>query len=85
MRRGRAGHAQVGDHGRWLRWGSRRDAGRGISTKGTTMTELDVELSRTVAALVQRRHLQWQTWTATGTGATAWALLAAAVVVALVR
>lgn len=49
------------------------------------MTELDVELSRTVAALVQRRHLQWQAWATTGTGATAWALLAAAVAVLLVR
>lgn len=49
------------------------------------MTELDVELSRTVAAIVARRHGRWQAWATSGTCAAAWALLVAAVATLVVR
>ncbi len=49
------------------------------------MTELDVELSRTVASMVSRRHVRWQAWTTAGTWAAAWTLLAAAVAVVVLR
>ncbi len=56
-----------------------------VGTKGSMMTELDVELSRTVAAIVARRHGRWHAWAMNGTGAAAWTLLAASVVTVVLR
>lgn len=49
------------------------------------MNELDVELSRAVAAAVARRHGRWAAWATTGTTAAAWTLLVAAIATVLLR
>lgn len=49
------------------------------------MTELDVQLSRSVAAMVATRHHRRDAWTATGTLVGAWSLLLIAVATLLVR
>ena len=49
------------------------------------MTELDVQLSRTVAAMVAHRHERRDSWTTTGTLVGAWCLLLVAVASLLLR
>ncbi len=49
------------------------------------MTELDVQLSRTVAAMVATRHARRDSWAATSALVGAWGLLALAVASLLLR
>jgi hypothetical protein len=49
------------------------------------MTELDVQLSRAVAAAAARRHGRLEAWATTGITAAAWTLLVAAVATLLLR
>lgn len=49
------------------------------------MTEMDVELSRTVAAMVRHRHGQWEARTTHATTAVAWGLLLVALATLVLR
>jgi hypothetical protein len=65
--------------------GTGAGSGGAGNTQGRTMTDLDVQLSRHVAALVAERTGCRLSWTTTGTTAAAWIVLTLSSVALLLR